>query len=208
MLTPIVLLGGLWFIWRSRFVGPTQFDPDLPSIFYDRLQRWALRLGLHSPDSHTPYERARTLGSEMPEGRSSIESITSAYVRYRFSPRRGVEEATPGERTAGSSLFASWQELRPILWKTWFNKLFGIRQSRKGGSLHAGQEVKASNTCAVPAWKGRTVQKCARVENSAPGALFDLRQLLGGHKQRYLSLLGQGAFCHLEHSQRFRCAYA
>ena len=132
VLTPLVLLAGLWFIWRSRYVGPSHFDPDLPPIFYDRLQRWAARLGLQPPESHTPYEQARGLGRAMPEGRSSIETITNAYVLYRFRPYNRVAEPMPDEDKSGPSLFLSWQELRPILWKAWFNKVFGIRKTTEG----------------------------------------------------------------------------
>jgi hypothetical protein len=132
IVTPLILLAGLWFIWRSRYVGPSQFDPDLPPLFYERLQRWAIRLGLQPPVSQTPYEQAQGLGHAMPEGRSSIETITNAYVLYRFRPYKRAHEPASDEETSGSELIFSWQELRPVLWKAWINKVFGIGKRSKG----------------------------------------------------------------------------
>src|SRR5690606_9683887 len=34
LVTPLLLVGGLWFVWRARINAPTGFDPDLPPIFF------------------------------------------------------------------------------------------------------------------------------------------------------------------------------
>ena len=68
LLTPILLVAGVWYIWRTRLAGPDAFNPDLPPVVYDRLHRWAARLGLATPENHTPYEQARALTQTLPEG--------------------------------------------------------------------------------------------------------------------------------------------
>ncbi len=84
LVTPLALAVGLWVIWRTRVAGPSQFDPNLPPILYERLQRWATRLGLRPPESDTPYEQARHLSQAVPEGRASIRAITEVYVALSF----------------------------------------------------------------------------------------------------------------------------
>jgi transglutaminase-like putative cysteine protease len=131
VLTPVVLVVGGWLIWRTRISGPTRFDPDLPPILFERLQRWAARLGLGPAVHETPYEQARQLTRALPDGLAPIESITESYVRYRFgrrstglwgAPSRGVASAVDG----GDGLITSWQSLEPVLWRAWVNKLAGL----------------------------------------------------------------------------------
>ena len=142
LLTPLLLVAGLWFIRRSQVSGPSGFDAEMPPIFYERLQRWADRLGLNGPPSHTPYEQAKHLSRALPEGRTSITSITEQYVRYRFSRRAlpvEIHHTTipPAPITqsisesANGTLTQEWQLLQPLLWKNWLRKLVGIRQREK-----------------------------------------------------------------------------
>ncbi len=142
LLTPVVLGLGLWFIRRTQVNGPSGFDPELPPIFYERLQRWADRLGLSGPPSHTPYEQAQHLSRALPEGRSPITLITEQYVRYRFSRRALPVEIhhtsiPPAPVTqsitesANGTLTQEWQLLQPLLWKNWMRKLVGLRSREK-----------------------------------------------------------------------------
>ncbi|HXF61656.1 MAG TPA: transglutaminaseTgpA domain-containing protein [Caldilineaceae bacterium] len=129
-LTPLVLVVGGWFIWRTRVAGPTRFDPDVPPILFERLQRWAARLGLGVEPHQTPYEQARHFGRHLPEGQAPIQTITEGYVRYRFGRRShlaapaGVAQTTIEPETDG--LIMSWQSLEPVLWRAWFSKLAGV----------------------------------------------------------------------------------
>src|SRR5690606_17633902 len=113
----------------------------MPPIFYERLQRWAARLGLSAPSSHTPYEQAQHLSRALPEGRAPITNITAHYVRYRFSrralssqvaaatfppaPVTGTVTETITE-SADGTLAQEWQILQPLLWKNWLRKLVGL----------------------------------------------------------------------------------
>jgi transglutaminase-like putative cysteine protease len=140
---PLVVGAGFWFFRRYRLNGPSGFDPELPPIFYERLQRWAERLGLSGPVSHTPYEQAQHLSRALPEGRAPITSITEHYVRYRFS-RRALPVAI--HRTAvppapvtqqitespNGTLTQDWQLLQPLLWKRWLRRIAGMRPRNKG----------------------------------------------------------------------------
>jgi transglutaminase-like putative cysteine protease len=155
LLTPMVLGFGLWFIRRSQVKGPSGFDAELPPIFYERLQRWAERLGLSGPASHTPYEQAQHLSRALPEGRASITAITEQYVRYRFS-RRPLAVAihhTPIPpapitqsitESANGTLTQDWQLLEPLLWKKWINKLLGVKPRKEEGhfALQKGKKSK------------------------------------------------------------------
>ncbi|MEX1021286.1 MAG: transglutaminase domain-containing protein [Litorilinea sp.] len=95
LLTPLLLVIGVWFIWRMRVQGPNQFDPDLPSILYERLQSWAERLGFRNEPTHTPYEQADRFGYALPEARPAIDSITQSYVQFRFRRPLAAAQAAP-----------------------------------------------------------------------------------------------------------------
>jgi transglutaminase-like putative cysteine protease len=139
LVTPIVLGAGLWFVYRTRISAPSGFEPELPSIFYERLQRWAERLGLSAPASHTPYEQAQHLSRALPEGREPITSITEQYVRYRFSRRAMPATANNSPIPPASVSYAvsesnngtltqDWQLLQPLLWKKWLHRIFSLRR--------------------------------------------------------------------------------
>jgi hypothetical protein len=157
LLTPVLLAVGGWLIWRTRVIGPTRFDPDLPPLLFERLQRWAQRLGLVVPLHHTPYEQASQLSQALPEARTPIQSITEGYVRYRFSRRpagtwslnqalnqsvvqslgQGSGSTVNGAEPGPDTLITSWQSLEPVLWRAWLNKLagFGLRAKSHPFSL-------------------------------------------------------------------------
>lgn len=124
LLTPVLLVAGGVLIWRTRVRGPTSFAPDLPPILYDRLQRWAIRLGLTPPPSETPYEQAGRLGTALPAGRGPIMAITDQYVRYRFSRLHAAD-------SGGTELPDQWRLLRPLLWRNWLRRLVGLRAQAK-----------------------------------------------------------------------------
>lgn len=74
---------------------------------YKRLGSWARWLGVvHRPD-HTPYERAESLVTAVPEGKEPIRSLTRQYVLKQFS-RQGAYEA-------GFDPLMQWKQLRPLL---------------------------------------------------------------------------------------------
>lgn len=143
--TVLAVLAGLFFMFRTKILGPTSFTPDVPPLLYDRMQRWATRLGLRLPDSRTPYERARQLGRSLPEGRTSIDRITDSYVLYQFS-RKGRGDAgdnPPGNAMEGAmqspiplrmqvELPRAWQSLHGLFWRAWFRNLFNkvVRRGR------------------------------------------------------------------------------
>jgi transglutaminase-like putative cysteine protease len=131
LLTPVLLVLGALGLRRTQFFGPLNFTPELPPILYERLQRWAERLGMHIPASHTPYEQSRSFNRALPEGQPYINEITDTYVRYRFS--RHAEEsngALPGNEAnpAGQRLVDAWQQLQPMLWRAWGRKVTNVRK--------------------------------------------------------------------------------
>jgi transglutaminase-like putative cysteine protease len=123
--TPILLIGGVWLIWRTRVNGPQAFDPDLPPVIYERLHRWAARLGLTASPSDTPYEQAGSLIEALPEGRGPIANITERYVRYRFSRRTRVQDSA-SILVENAELQQNWRLLQPLVLRRWLRKLIGM----------------------------------------------------------------------------------
>jgi len=132
----VVLIGG-FFLWRSRILGPTHFTPDMPPILFDRMQRWAARLGIHWGDNRTPYEQAHQLGRALPDGRLSINRITDSYVHYQFSPNGQIEGEDISSRASVATLRTqaelprSWRHLHSLFWKAWMRKFFNRFIRRK-----------------------------------------------------------------------------
>jgi hypothetical protein len=138
VLMPLLIGVGFWFIRRAQVNGPAGFEPELPSLFYARLQRWGERLGISAPHSHTPYEQAQHFSRALPEGRAPITSITEQYVHYRFSRRAMPVEihrnAVPPApvthmvtESSNGTLTQDWQLLQPLLWKSWLRRIFRLR---------------------------------------------------------------------------------
>ena len=126
ILTPVVLVLGVWGLRRSQGLGSTTFTPELPPIVYERMQRWSERLGLRVASSDTPYEQARSFGRLLPEGRSLIQQITEIYVHYRFSNQAGTSNSTELATALTESSNAagqSWHALHPMLWRAWLRRL-------------------------------------------------------------------------------------
>lgn len=170
-LTPLLLGIGLWFIWRTQVQGPNQFDPEMPSILFDRLQTWAQRLGLRSEPAQTPYEQASRFGRVLPEARRPIDSITQSYVQFRFNRRAPmqpagtaqplaevpIEDPGPGDAswsqehtTRGGGVHGpvrAWEEIKPLLWKAWLRRIFRWKQS--------SQPAESNPSPATGAWSRR-----------------------------------------------------
>ncbi len=124
LVAPALLALGVWGFRRTQNLGPTAFTPELSPILFERLQRWAERLGLRVRNSETPYEQARSWGQALPEGQSYISAITENYVRYRFSQEGILQSPEPTNDPSGENgrLVAAWEALQPLLWRAWGRK--------------------------------------------------------------------------------------
>ncbi|MEZ4710711.1 MAG: hypothetical protein R3A44_26170 [Caldilineaceae bacterium] len=141
--TPLLLVAG--FLFMRRFVmAPSAFTPDLPPILFDRMQRWAERLGLRIAEQNTPYENARRLSRALPEAQTPINTITNSYVVYQFSPsgRNGQSQvdsaASIKARLASSKvdLAGTWQRLQKTFVRVWLrNKLNQLLRRRNPFAL-------------------------------------------------------------------------
>ena len=93
---------------RARQRKPVALPPDMTLRIYERLERWATRVGLGRRPSQTPYEHTGQLIKALPEGEAPIRRITELYVQECFSPvavtARDLE-----------MLFSDWQSLQPLL---------------------------------------------------------------------------------------------
>lgn len=74
---------------------------------YGRLNRWARWLGIYYQPVDTPYERAETLATAVPEGKEPIRTLTHQYVLKQYSSQKAYDE--------GFDPLPLWQQLRPAL---------------------------------------------------------------------------------------------
>jgi transglutaminase-like putative cysteine protease len=133
LLVPLVIAAVLLFIWRVRVAGPTAFTPELPLLAFDRLQRWAARLGLAPGPSQTPYEQARRWSRALPASEPPIRTVADSYVHYRFA-RPAPDAPGPNGDAAYPGLTQAWTELQPALWKAWLRRLLLGRRALKPGN--------------------------------------------------------------------------
>jgi transglutaminase-like putative cysteine protease len=101
-------------------------DPRLSAWLYDRLLRWAERVGIGLSPMRTPYEEASIIATVIPEGQPHILDITSAYVRDRYSTH-----ALPSTEQARS--LQSWEQLRSTFWKRWLRWHLGLPHKQRKG---------------------------------------------------------------------------
>lgn len=130
---PLVIAAVLLFVWRVRVAGPTAFTPELPLLAFDRLQRWAARLGLAPAPSHTPYEQAQRWSRALPQSEPPIRTVADSYVHYRFARPPEAAAGADGE-AAYPGLTTAWTELQPALWKAWLRRLLLGRRALKTGN--------------------------------------------------------------------------
>lgn len=133
ILTPALLVLGFLGLRRTQFFGPVSFTPELPPILYERLQRWADRLGLRPQASDTPYEQARLFGRAVPDGKAYIGEITESYVRYRFGrqPLSEPPAGSPESAKPSARVVEAWQQLQPLLWRAWGRKVTAMDRRRR-----------------------------------------------------------------------------
>jgi transglutaminase-like putative cysteine protease len=132
---PVLLGGGIWVIRRTGVgTGPTSFAPDLPLLLFERLQRWATRLGLAQEPSQTPLEQSRKWGAALPEAKQPIQQITNSYVRYRYA-QNDAQAAVNAEGSALSADAEAWKTLQPVLVSAWFKRWLPASKSVDNGQF-------------------------------------------------------------------------
>ncbi|HIC88474.1 MAG TPA: DUF4129 domain-containing protein [Anaerolineae bacterium] len=109
----IVVLALMGFVFIRRT--PQAEDILVPRI-YERLLRWAARLGLARRESQTAYEHAHVLAHAMPESADPIYHLTELYVQREFSPR-------PVPRKEVQAAEHDWRVLQPVLVRRWLRRL-------------------------------------------------------------------------------------
>ncbi len=136
-LTTLTFLIGLLALWRVRFAdsAPLDFTPDAAPILYERMVRWAERIGVFFGRGQTPYEQADVLSRSLPAGKPYIQEITDEYVYYRFSGRMQTQakRASDGQHTETfqSRTLDSWKALRAMFMKEWLRQKTHRKNRRK-----------------------------------------------------------------------------
>lgn len=90
---------------------------------YGRLGNWARWLGIHYRPVDTPFERADSLVTAVPEGKEPIRALTNQYVRKQYSPNR--------EDDVNFNPTQEWRQLRPVLLRETIRKQLSRLQRPK-----------------------------------------------------------------------------
>jgi len=91
-----------------------------------RLSSWARWLGVSQRPDYTPYERAESLVTAVPEGKDAIRNLTRQYVLKQFSRQHAYED--------GFDSISHWRQLRPLLLKrSIVTRLQKLQQARRKG---------------------------------------------------------------------------
>jgi len=128
LLSTLLVLGLIFYI---RLLRPAAFTPEMPPILYERMLRWAERIGLRVSEHNTPYEQAERLASVLPEGSKPIRTITERYVDYQFRPHGYSATASLGREkinnaqnsSSQSELPQAWVMLQKLFVRTWMRNL-------------------------------------------------------------------------------------
>jgi len=140
LLVTLFLLGMIFYV---RLLRPAAFTPDMPPILYERMLRWAERIGLRVHERNTPFEQASRLSSVLPEGQDAIHKITQQYVDYQFRPHGYSATASLGQgkieadqSASAAELPRTWVFLQKLFMRTWMRNLgrrifsFGSRKGK------------------------------------------------------------------------------
>jgi transglutaminase-like putative cysteine protease len=120
----VAVLGSGAAYWAAEKRGTSGLN--LIERAYARMWRFASWLGVPSPPDQTPYERAQSLKTIVPEGTEPIKRITDMYVIERFGRGNGNDD--------GNGADVQWSLLRPKLWKIWLQQRLGrFPQEQRSG---------------------------------------------------------------------------
>ncbi len=99
-----VILAGLVLFSANRI--NVRIEGDVVES-YGRLDKWGTWLGVAADPTQTPFERADTLSTAVPEATQPIRNLTSHYVLKTYSSRpEDADQFTPADE---------WRLLRPIM---------------------------------------------------------------------------------------------
>ncbi|RMF29351.1 MAG: DUF4129 domain-containing protein, partial [Chloroflexi bacterium] len=113
----LAVVGGFVYWWSERrgMAGLTVVEQA-----YARMGRFARWIGVTLQPYQTPYERAETLVTAIPQGEAPIRRIADLYVAERFGHARGDPEEAE----------SLWRSLRPLLWKGWSERRLALLARR------------------------------------------------------------------------------
>lgn len=123
-LLAVLLLGAgaaaaVWWLRRQQAV--LFRDREALGRLFALLGRWAGRLRIPWPASHTPLEHAAEFNRKLPEAGPAVDQITTLFVAQEYGRRPPANEALAG-------LAGDWQALQPRLWRRWLAVIIGRNQ--------------------------------------------------------------------------------
>jgi transglutaminase-like putative cysteine protease len=95
-------------------------DPDLALLLYGLLARWATRLRVSWPASHTPLEHATAFGRVVPEAEPPVSRLANLFTAQQY----GRQQPTP---EVLQDVAADWRSLQPLFWKRWLGRSLSRR---------------------------------------------------------------------------------
>lgn len=125
LLTPPLLILGLWVLWRMQTSAPSAFTTEVSPILYERMQRWAERLHLAPLTHDTPFEQERRLAKALPQIKQPIHVVTQSFVLHQFAPQHGSlnngvsDNSSTSRASEETDLMTAWRMLLPVFLKKW-----------------------------------------------------------------------------------------
>ena len=108
--------GGGWGLRRQQ--AALFRDREALGRLFALLGRWAGRLRVPWPASHTPLEHAAEFNRRLPEAGPAVDHLTALYIAQEYGRQ-------PPAADALDAVAGDWQELQPRLWRRWLAALVG-----------------------------------------------------------------------------------
>ena len=112
--------GGGWLLRRQQAM--LFQDRAVLGRLFALLGRWAGRLRVPWPASHTPLEHAAEFNRRLPEAEPAVDHLTALYVAQEYGKQ-------PPAADALDTMAADWQTLQPRLWRRWLAVIIGQKAS-------------------------------------------------------------------------------
>jgi len=112
----IVLLLAAAALWWTRRRRAWLTDPDLALRLFGLLARWAVRLRVAWPASHTPLEHAVAFSLVVPEAGPPVSRLADLFTAQQYGRQQPATEAL-------QDIVASWRALQPLFWQRWLGTI-------------------------------------------------------------------------------------
>jgi transglutaminase-like putative cysteine protease len=123
LLTGLLALAATAAIYTIRRERAFLRNPELLAGLLERVGKWATRLKIPWPASHTPLEHAAHFGQRVPEATGVVSQMAALLVAQLYGRQRPSSETL-------QTVVSEWQGLQPALWKRWLQRAAHTSKAR------------------------------------------------------------------------------